>query len=300
MDGASNSETHLGLVCVTQSGAVRYKTLTRTRYLALEEGRKPQALRALYTNNLEALLGALRFCRAEGIRLYRMPSEVFPLSDWENGVGRAVLGELAEAIGAVGREAERLELRVIAHPDQFVVLNSENPAVVENSRAILENHALIFDLLGLPRTAWACINIHGGKRGRGTELVENIRGLGEGVRSRLTLENDERAYGAAEILEVCRAAGVPMTFDAHHHLVKERLSSYEDPSIAAFVSAARQTWVPPEWQVLHISNGRELLHDIRHHDLVEAMPSSYRQVQWIEVEAKGKEVAIAHLREHWL
>jgi UV DNA damage endonuclease len=153
--------------------------------------------------------------------------------------------------------------------------------------------------MGLPQSAWAAINIHGGKGGRSAELVAQIKDLPDTVRLRLTLENDERAYGAQEILQVCQRAEVPMMFDAHHHLVREKLGSYEDPSIAEFVGLARQTWNPSHWQVLHISNGHEGLHDNRHHELVGIMPSAYREAQWIEVEAKGKEVAIGYLRKHW-
>ena len=304
MPKASTAEAqpavHLGLVCITQSEQIRYKSLTRTRYLSLGEAARRQTLQVLYRHNLEMLFKALEFCYHNQIGLYRMLSEIFPLSDFEDGLGRETLLEMSEAMAQVGPTARRLGIRVIAHPDQFVVLSSEKPQVVENSVSILENHAFIFDAFGLPQSAWGCINIHGGKGGRGQALVEEIGRLSDGVRLRLTLENDERSYGAAEILEVCQAAGVPMTFDAHHHLVKEKLDSYEDESIAEYVALARATWSPPDWQVLHISNGREALHDNRHHDLVETMPSAYRQAQWIEVEAKGKETAIAHLQQNWL
>lgn len=274
--------------------------LTRTRYLSLNLQARRETLVALYKHNLEMLLSALDYCHGKQIGLYRMLSEIFPLSDFEDGIGHEVLLEMTAEMALVGPKAQQLGIRVIAHPDQFVVLNSENPKVIENSISILENHAFIFDQFGLPQSSWAALNIHGGKGGRGQELVETIRALSEGVRLRLTLENDERSYGAAEILSVCQRAAVPMTFDAHHHLVKEKLSSYEDSSIGEMLEAAHKTWNPPEWQITHISNGRESLNDNKHHDLVETMPSAYRQAPWIEVEAKSKEIAIEHLQEHWL
>ena len=80
----------------------------------------------------------------------------------------------------------------------------------------------------------------------------------------------------SEILGVCRAALVPMVFDAHHHVVHEKLDSYEDPSIAEILRAARETWPVPEWQLVHISNGREFFNDRNHSDLITAMPSAYR------------------------
>ena len=135
------------------------------------------------------------------------------------------------------------------HPDQFVVLNSEKPHVVTQSIHILSRHALVFDRLQLPRSPWSALILHGGKTGRGKELIHNIGHLPESIRSRLALENDECAYSAEESLGICRAAEVPMVFDAHHHVIKEKLASYEDPSVAACVEAARGTWPRADWQL---------------------------------------------------
>jgi UV DNA damage endonuclease len=91
-----------------------------------------------------------------------------------------------------------------------------------------------------------------------------------------------------------------MVFDAHHHVVHEGLDTYDHPSVAEMVEAARATWPVPEWQLVHISNGRTRFGDRHHSDLVEAMPEAYRSVPWIEVEAKHKELAIEKLSAEWL
>jgi UV DNA damage endonuclease len=90
-----------------------------------------------------------------------------------------------------------------------------------------------------------------------------------------------------------------MVFDAHHHIVSEKLSSYDDPSVAEMLAKAGQTWPNPEHQLVHISNGREGFNDRQHADLIEVMPSAYAHAPWIEIEAKNKEEAIAGLRA-WL
>ena len=91
-----------------------------------------------------------------------------------------------------------------------------------------------------------------------------------------------------------------MVFDAHHHVVHEKLQNYEDPSIAKMLRAARETWRVPEWQLVHISNGREFFNDRHHSDLIAVMPSAYRNAPWIEVEAKLKELAIEKLKNESL
>ncbi|MCA1576944.1 MAG: UV DNA damage repair endonuclease UvsE [Acidobacteria bacterium] len=288
----------LGLVCITASDAVRYRAMTRKRLLQLDAAEQKSALRRLYADNLSRLDIAIDYCHAHGIRLYRLTSALFPFAD--DPLGEDVLEEFAEGVAATGQRALDLGIRLVLHPDQFVVLNSESPQVVENSIKILQTHARVMDMLTQPRSCWALIEIHGGKSGRGQQLARVIRQLPKAIRSRLALENDEYSYSASEILEVCRAARVPMVFDAHHHVVHEKLESYEDASIAEILRAARETWPVPEWQLVHISNGRESFNDRRHSDLISAMPSAYRNAPWIEVEAKHKELAIEKLKDESL
>lgn len=297
MTDASPPLPELGLVCMTSTDEVRFRTVTRTNYLKLDEAARLGKLRDLYHHNLGRLLHALDFCAASGIRLYRMTSQLFPMSDLEDGIGAAVLGELADDLPEVGRRSAENGVRVVVHPDQFVVLSSDSPAVVENARLILGQHARNLDLMHLPRSAWTTLLIHGGKGGRGAELVGRARDLPDNVRSRLALENDEHIYSAAEILVICHETGLPFVFDAHHHLIKEKLDGYEDPSFAYFVAAARETWPDPAWQIVHLSNGREGLLDRRHSELIAHLPSAFLDAPWIEVEAKGKERAIADLQE---
>jgi UV DNA damage endonuclease len=288
----------LGLVCITTSDAVRFRTVTRKRLLQLSEIEQETVLRELYTDNLKRLDKAIDFCCVNQIKLYRMTSALFPFADTD--LGEAVLHSMTEELRNTGDRALSLGIRLVLHPDQFVVLSSDKLSVVENSIKILAAHALILDMLGQPRSPQALMNIHGGKSDRTSQLKSVIRDLPESIRSRLTFENDEYAYSSSEILEVCLDTGVPMVFDAHHHVIHEHLETYDDPSVAEMLAAARTTWSVPEWQLVHISNGKEFFADPRHSDLITEMPNCYYQAPWIEVEAKFKELAIEKLRAEWL
>jgi UV DNA damage endonuclease len=277
---------------------VRYRALTRKRLLQFDAPEQKRVLRELYADNLARLGRALDFCAAHELKLYRLTSGLFPFADDEAGAD--VLEEFRAEAERAGTRATALGIRLVIHPDQFVVLSSDSEQVVANSIKILRTHARVLDLLAQPRSAWTVMEIHGGKGGRAARLVEVIRALPEEIRTRLALENDEYAYSAAQILEVCRAAGVPMVFDAHHHVCREGLDSYEHESVGFYLAAARETWPRPEWQLVHISNGREKFNDRHHSDFIKDMPSSYRRAPWIEVEAKQKELAIEKLRAEWL
>lgn len=291
---------HLGLVCITSDKQVRFRTMTRTRYLKLSLSDREIALSELYRHNLQRLHDALSFCEQNQIQLYRMSSALFPLSDLEDEIGANILETMSADLATIGQRANALSIRMVLHPDQYVVLSSDSPEVVQASINNLAGHARIFDLLGLPRSPWSLMNIHGGKSQRPEQLVKVISELPENIKSRLTLENDEYAYSADEILAVCQQAGVPMVFDAHHHICHENLDSYDHPSVESMFYAARETWTNPDWQLVHISNGEQAFNDRKHSNLITDMPNVYHQAPWIEVEAKQKEEAIAHLRSWWL
>jgi UV DNA damage endonuclease len=287
-----------GLVCITASKAVRYKTITRKRLLQFDLSEQERLLRDLYAENLRRLGAAVHFCIDTQIQLYRLGSGTFPFSDDE--MGAAILDEFVEELKLVGEVAMREGVRLVLHPDQFVVLNSDRPEVIENSLKILRMHAHTFDLMGLPRSTWALMNIHGGKGDRADRLINTIQELPDNIRSRITLENDEYTYGVDQILPICQATGIPLVFDAHHHIIHEHLESYEDPSVIRGFEAARETWSDLDLQLVHISNGAETFADQHHSDYITVMPSCYRNAPWIEIEAKQKEFAIKKLQEEWL
>lgn len=290
--------TNLGLVCITHSEEVRYKTVTRKVLLSLDEAAQRDKLRSIYAENTARLQKAVEYCLANDINLYRMTSNLFPFSD--EPIGAEILDEFAAPLERIGAHALASGVRLVLHPDQFVVLSSDSEAVVENSVKILAMHARTMDLLGQPRSEWAAMNIHGGKSDRAVRLVENVGRLPDAIRTRIVFENDEHAYSAAQILEVCRRAGVPMVFDAHHHVCREKIEDYDHPSVEEIFWAARATWRNPDNQMVHISNGRERFGDRAHSDLIFTMPEVFRHARWIEVEAKHKEIAIAKLQAEWV
>ena len=288
---------HLGLVCITVSKDIRYRTVTRTRLHAQTPEGQSKTLEDIYRDNLQTLDGALRYCERAGISLYRLPSSIFPFADTPEGL--ALLQTLATSLARTGKRALDAGIRLVMHPDQFVVLSSDSPNVVANSVTILQMHADIMDLLGQPRSPWALLEIHGGKANRADALVASIAALPDAIRCRLGLENDEYSYSADEIHAICLRSGVPMVFDAHHHIVHEDLPSYDHPSVQEMFLKARETWAAPAHQLVHISNGKSGFNDRQHADLIDTMPACYADAPWIEIEAKSKEEAICGLQP-WL
>ncbi|UBV43367.1 UV DNA damage repair endonuclease UvsE [Deinococcus taeanensis] len=291
-----------GLVCLTLGPEVRFRTITLTRFRALPPEQRAATLLDLYAANISRLRGAATYCAARGIRLYRLSSSLFPMLDLDgDDTGASVLAHLAPQLLEAGQAFQNAGIRLLMHPEQFIVLNSDRPEVRASSLRAITTHAHVMDTMGLERSHWNLLLLHGGKGGRAAELQALIPDLPDPVRLRLGLENDERAYSPRDLLPVCEATGTPLILDAHHHVVHDRLPDQEHPSVREWVLAARRTWHPPEWQVVHLSNGLDGPQDRRHSHLISHLPSAYHDVPWIEVEAKGKEEALAdlHARLHY-
>jgi UV DNA damage endonuclease len=287
--------THLGLVCLTSPTIekrlkISYRTITRTGLLKLSPVEQRNKLFSIYTDNAKMLGNAITFCANRKIKMYRMSSSAFPFADKPEF--RDLLP--AEILRACGEYAESAGVRLLSHPDQFCVLSSDKPSVIANSIAMLELEAHVFDLIGLPQSQWAPINVHIGRKGPEARqtIVSVLADIAPNIKSRLTLENDEFKQDAANTLEVCLSTGVAMLFDYHHELVNHQLDTYNNSTLEHFRAAAATTWVHPEDAVCHLSNGRTHLHDKAHSDLITIVPANISRCNWLEVEAKGKELAL--------
>lgn len=97
-----------------------------------------QALKKLYSENLNRLTTAIHYCETKGLHLYRLISGLFPFAD--ETVGAKTLTEFTDQLKQVGDRAMAANIRLVIHPDQFVVLNSDRPEVITNSLKILKTH----------------------------------------------------------------------------------------------------------------------------------------------------------------
>lgn len=257
----------------------------------------PDQIKGVYINNVKRLAEMLPKIRRHGIRLFRVSSALFPLSDqvdrtlWDNP---QVIAHLKTA----GDFVKANEMRVSTHPGQFCVLSSDSDSVVEKAFVELEIHGWIFDKMGLPHSPQYAINIHGGKKDRASRLIEQIKSLPDHVRKRLTLENDESAYSVVDLLHVHQETGVPIVFDSHHHTFNEDNLTMEEAH-----NVTKETWPKDVKPLQHISNTDPSLingnfQDRRKHsDMIHYIPQPQllglqNDDIDVEVEAKLKNIAV--------
>lgn len=272
---------NLGLVCITSTDEVRFKTVTKKQYLTLSHTQRFEKLNAIYFYNICMIGDALRFCKNNGINLYRLSSGLFPMNDWEDGIGQEVLHSYSAALYAKGKQAKEYGIRIVMHPDQFVVLSSTKPETVRMSIDMLKHHAEVLDMMGLPQSTWALMNIHGGRKQRIPELVSVVNDLPNNIKNRLTFENDESSYGVGDLYNVHAETGVPILYDAHHSVVMNKLDSFNHHLVRMELEMAANTWEDKTWQVVHISNGAAGFNDRSHSDYINNMPHCYRDIPFI-------------------
>ncbi len=289
----------LGLCCKFAAADIKFPVTT-----ALSAGRlKPAARRvklaALCRANAAALEQALNYCAANGIGSFRVNSQILPLKT-HPALGYELPDlpggrEIIKSFKACGALARRLGLRLTFHPDQFILLSSENPKITESAVGELNYQAEVAEWIGAD-----VINIHGGgaygdKAAALARVAKAINELKPAVRSRLVLENDDRVYTPADLLPFCREHRVPFVYDAHHHRCLPDGLGVEKVTELALATWGREP-------LFHLSSPREGWHgpDTRsHHDYIDLkdFPAPWRGLDvTIEVEAKAKELAIARLR----
>lgn len=247
----------LGLCCqyvenrVKRSGAVETVNIINEQglqYGQFQKGKYSNAhVEAAWINNAQELLKIVKRIHGEGIKLFRVSSSLFPLYDSLPDLiknSHTVKSTLAE----VGKFVIDNNMRMTTHPDQFVVISSNRPDVIDNSLRMLDHHAWMFDQMNLPVSPYYAINIHGGTKGNSSILIDSIKKMSANARGRLTLENDERSYNVSELYKVYEETGVPVCWDSHHHTFNDAGLSLPDG-----LALAKRSWgsIRP---LTHLSN----------------------------------------------
>lgn len=221
-----------------------------------------QGASQLALKNCMDLVPIMRWNHAHNIHVFRMTSDLFPWASEYRLEDLPDYDDICSALSYAGDISRQLGQRLSFHPGQFNVLASPDERVVQNSIGDLEHHAQIMDLMNLPRNHTNKINVHvGASYGDKVKALEqwchNFDRLSDSVRTRLTLENDDKSsmYSVSDLYNMpYKWYGVPIVFDAHHHEVgaNDGMSHYEALHMAA------STWPANIRPVCHYSNSATL------------------------------------------
>ncbi len=250
----------------------------------------------LALKNVTDLLKIVDWNLANGFRIFRMSSDMFP---WASEYKLAELPDFPEiraTLEAIGTRPIRLTI----HPGPFNHLAGQG-SVLDNTIKDLEYQSELFDLMGLTPSHWNKINIHvggtyGDKEATLIRFAQNFGLLSENLRARLTVENDDRVslYTVADLVPLSETIGAPIVFDYFHHSLNPGLQTEKE----AFMSAYNTWDVRP---VFHFSDSRQHNEDTTarreaHADWIYSPVNTYGKEVDIMYESKMKELSLLRLR----
>lgn len=288
----------LGLCCIFQEQPIKFRNTTVKSISGMSRDAGLKKLSGLCLANADALLESLQYCAEQGIGCFRINSQILPVKTHETcGYAMDELpdgDEIVKRFQACGEFAKKNNVRTCFHPDQFVVLNSPKEEVVERSLLELEYQSEVAEWVGAD-----VVNIHGGgaygdKSAALDRFAETLSRLSKRARSRLTVENDDVTYTPADLLPLCRATGVPLIYDVHHHRCNADNLSVEEATEQAIATWDRE----PMFHLSSPLEGWKGPKPQRHHDFINItdFPDCWRDLNLtVEVEAKAKEVAVLKL-----
>ncbi len=290
----------LGLCCIFREEPIKFRTTTAKAVSSLTARKRLRKLSDLALHNAQNLQLALAACRERHIGAFRILSQIMPLRTHPD-YGYAFhdlpgAKEICNILETCRDYAAEHDIRLSFHPDQFVVLNSPRPEVVESSIRELDYQAELSEIVGAD-----VINIHpggvyGDKPAALQRLAKSLPRLSSAVRSRLTLENDDVSYTARDTLTFCEENQVPMVYDVHHHRCLPDGLSVEEATDGAVATWNRE----PLFHLSSPRDGWDKPTPKYHHDYIniDDFPAYWlNKTLTIDIEAKAKELAVQRLRE---
>ena len=250
--------------------------------------------------NCKDLFEIVKWNNENGFPFFRITSNLFPWSSEYKLEDMPDYFEIGSTLANVGKYVADNNMRITSHPGPFNVLTSPHPHVVDNCINDLSTHGEVFDMMGLSRTPYNKINIHiggayGDKESAMARFCTNFVRLPDSVKSRLTVENDDKAtmYSVRDLYDgVYKVIGIPIVFDYHHHQF-----CTGDLTEQKALELAIKTWgdIKP---VVHYSESRrdekkdDTIRVQAHSDYVYEKIETYGHDIDIMVEAKAKELAV--------
>jgi UV DNA damage endonuclease len=203
----------IGYPCINRSigcqvaHTFRLKSYSETRLLETVE------------QNLACLLRILQYNARKDLFFFRITSDLVPFAShpvnkfpWQK--------RFRKDFEEIGRLVQDHKIRISMHPDQFTLINSLDNEIFKRSLAELKYHNEVLDLMDLDTTAKIQLHVGGVYKDKPASMkrfVSRYRKIGEGLRKRLVIENDDKSYTVMDCLQIHNDTGIPVLFDSFHH-----------------------------------------------------------------------------------
>jgi UV DNA damage endonuclease len=209
----------IGYPCINNS--IPHTSPSTFRLVSYSENRLIQTVR----DNLIHLNQILRYNVKNNLLFFRISSDLIPFAS--HPICKFSWYKFFQSeFKQIGDYIKKQSIRITMHPDQFVILNSPDNKIVENSINELKYHCKVLDTMCLDDAAKVQIHVggvYGNKleaRDRFIKTYNNNSKLvddDDSIRRRLVIENDDRLYSLKDCLQINQQTGIPIVFDSFHH-----------------------------------------------------------------------------------
>lgn len=274
-------------------------TVTYSHYKRLGQKRGNEKLHQTILSNFEALQEILKYNVKNNIFFFRMTCNLIPLGTHPD-VHYEVWDTYKTNWEQIGKYIKENHLRVDLHPDQFCVLNSDNPNVVKNTINILKFYQNMLNAMHLE----SILVLHiggaiGGKKQAMQRFISAFETLDPSLQKMIVLENDDKIFTVRNTLSICEKLHIPMVLDYHHFICNHNHEKIED-----YIERIFATWASrKECPKIHISSPKSNHQKRSHHDYI----NSEKFIQFLNkikftnqdfdvmIEAKMKDEALFRL-----
>jgi UV DNA damage endonuclease len=261
------------------------------------------------------------------IRMYRMAADLAPyVSHPELSQFHSQIDDCTRELSALGAMASSYDLRLSFHLQLSTVLNALDEAIALQAARLITAQAMILDGMGLENEAVVVTHVggaYGDKSAALERFVARYDRLPDRARQRLALENDDQRFSVADVMWIHRRTGVPVVFDYLH------FQNYnpEGMPVTDALRVCLDSWPQNVRPKIHFSSPRTAMRVIERTgsqdapaeplmraprpnqhadfidpfefiDFVRAVKRTHLREFDFLLEAKAKDLAVLHLREH--
>lgn len=308
---SENRPVQLGLCCMNSMLRKQKPPIFASRKMIIRsvEEKGIDALKEKIIQNLKDVLTLIEWNEQNGIKVFRLSSELFPhksnpkVVDYTFDFAHSLLTQ-------IGDKARQYNHRLTFHPGQYNVVGSPNKESFDQTNSDLTYHADVLDLMGMNQDSVMVVHgggVYGDKEATLQRWCAQFKLLSENVQRRLVLENCEKCFSIEDCLKVSKQIGIPVVFDTHHYACYCLLhpdEQFKHPSkyIPDILASWTNRGIKPKFHVSEQGSGRTG----HHSDFIEVIPDYLLEIPEkygievdVMIEAKAKEQAILRLYQKY-
>lgn len=304
---SQNKPIQLGLCCLNITMREQKPSVFSSRKMIIRTVKEKgiNVLKEKIIQNLKDTLKLIEWNEQNGIKVFRLSSELFPhktnpkVQDYDYDFALDLLKQIGEL-------ARKYNQRITFHPGQYNVVGTPDEKAFNHTIEDLKYHADLLDFMGMDESSVMVVHgggVYGNKEKTKERWCKQFYMLPDNVQKRLVLENCERCFSIKDCLDISKRINIPVVFDTHHFECYKKLHPQETFKPAGFymlfiINTWRRRNIKPKFHVSEQGSGR-----CGHHsDYIETIPNYLLKIPEkyginidIMIEAKMKEKAIFKL-----